>query len=174
VTRDDRGPQGRTIGRDRSGPGTTYGRDGAFFDPRFGSSVRYYQDSRYRGQAPAFCRSGAGHPTLGRQWCYDKGYGLGGQRWSRAAWSGVAFLRPARYSGWIGGAALRGVLGNLIYLRLYGLSLTYGWGTLNGHWLDASVGPRILEIRAGGRPLAELYDRDRDGRVDLVMLNHPR
>ena len=30
-----------------------------------------------RGKGPAFCRSGAGHPVHGRQWCRDKGFGLG-------------------------------------------------------------------------------------------------
>lgn len=37
-------------------------------------------DRRYRvkrGQGPAFCRSGAGHPVHGRVWCLDKGFGLG-------------------------------------------------------------------------------------------------
>ncbi|MGI8618405.1 MAG: hypothetical protein ACR2L6_04865, partial [Gemmatimonadaceae bacterium] len=36
--------------------------------------------------APSFCRSGAGHPNWGRQWCIDKGFGLGsdnGTRWGR-------------------------------------------------------------------------------------------
>jgi hypothetical protein len=26
---------------------------------------------------PSFCRSGAGHPVWGLQWCLDKGYGIG-------------------------------------------------------------------------------------------------
>jgi hypothetical protein len=37
-------------------------------------------DDQRRGDrpGPAFCRSGAGHPVHGRQWCRDKGFGLGG------------------------------------------------------------------------------------------------
>lgn len=30
------------------------------------------------GKGPAFCRNGEGHPVHGRQWCRDKGFGLGG------------------------------------------------------------------------------------------------
>lgn len=30
-----------------------------------------------KGKGPAFCRSGEGHPVHGRQWCRDKGFGLG-------------------------------------------------------------------------------------------------
>lgn len=29
------------------------------------------------GNGPPFCRSGAGHPKHGKQWCIDKGWGLG-------------------------------------------------------------------------------------------------
>ena len=29
--------------------------------------------------APSFCRSGAGHPVHGREWCVQKGFGLGGR-----------------------------------------------------------------------------------------------
>lgn len=28
-------------------------------------------------RGPAFCRSGEGHPVHGRQWCYEKGFGIG-------------------------------------------------------------------------------------------------
>ena len=36
-----------------------------------------------RDNGPAFCRTGAGHPVHGRQWCRDKGYGLGNERADR-------------------------------------------------------------------------------------------
>ncbi|HYO46046.1 MAG TPA: hypothetical protein VEY33_05100 [Gemmatimonadota bacterium] len=29
------------------------------------------------GNGPSFCRSGAGHPVFGLQWCLNKGYGIG-------------------------------------------------------------------------------------------------
>lgn len=30
-----------------------------------------------RGGGPAFCRTGEGHPVFGRDWCWDKGFGVG-------------------------------------------------------------------------------------------------
>ena len=33
------------------------------------------------GQGPAFCRSGAGHPVHGRQWCRDKGWDTTSSIW---------------------------------------------------------------------------------------------
>lgn len=36
-----------------------------------------FQVNHTRGRGPAFCRSGAGHPVFGRQWCIEKGWGLG-------------------------------------------------------------------------------------------------
>lgn len=33
-----------------------------------------------RGNGPAFCRSGAGHPVFGPGWCHDKGFGIGAQK----------------------------------------------------------------------------------------------
>jgi len=40
-------------------------------------------EQRDRGNGPAFCRSGEGHPVFGRQWCRDKGFGLGNDRYDR-------------------------------------------------------------------------------------------
>jgi hypothetical protein len=37
-------------------------------------------NDRVNGGAPSFCRSGAGHPVWGRQWCLDKGFGLGAEQ----------------------------------------------------------------------------------------------
>lgn len=33
-----------------------------------------------QGNGPPFCRNGNGHPVHGRQWCIDKGWGLGSNR----------------------------------------------------------------------------------------------
>jgi len=136
-------------------------------------------DDRYddrRDQGPAFCRSGAGHPVHGRQWCYDKGYGLGNDRWGRAGWDDVVLRRPdRRYEDQrMNGSALEDILGSVVYRRLNTQARSLGSGALTGRWMDASSGPRILQVHAGSRPLAEFYDRNRDGRVDLVMLNRGR
>ena len=161
--------------------GGVYDRNGGVYYPN-GGVYRGDDDDRYegeqgRGQGPAFCRSGAGHPTKGRQWCYDKGYGLGNDRWSRASgWDGIILGRPdGRYStSRMGGSILQDILGRVIYGRLLSQSNAYGWGPLSGRWLDASSGPRILQVQGGGHPLAEFYDQNRDGRVDLVMVNRAR
>lgn len=53
-------------------------------DTRTGEVGRRGSDDRHknksaakRGKGPKFCRSGGGHPVHGRQWCTDKGFGLG-------------------------------------------------------------------------------------------------
>jgi len=166
----------------RRGSTTDGRRDGAVYDRRDGDIYErrgsvYDTDDRYgQGQGPAFCRSGAGHPTKGRQWCYDKGYGLGNERWSRVGgWDDVIFGRSdRRYDGSMSGSVLQDILGRTIYGRLVSQSRSYGWGSLSGRWLDAAAGPRILQIQAGSRPLAEFYDQNRDGRVDLVMMARAR
>ena len=57
--------------------------------------------------APSFCRSGAGHPRFGREWCIRKGFGLGGgfYRYGRPSWSYSPYYRsndwyPQRWSSW--------------------------------------------------------------------------
>ena len=41
---------------------------------------RRFPAARERGRGPAFCRNGEGHPVWGREWCLEKGFGLGAQR----------------------------------------------------------------------------------------------
>ncbi len=47
-------------------------------DPR--DIERRYPVTQGQGRGPAFCRSGAGHPVWGPEWCLEKGWGLGGDR----------------------------------------------------------------------------------------------
>ncbi|NJD11621.1 MAG: hypothetical protein FIB01_14700 [Gemmatimonadetes bacterium] len=162
---------------DLAAQGRGTGRGEARATQRFEARSDRGAGSEGRSGGPAFCRSGAGHPTRGRQWCYEQGYGLGDERWSRAGdWDGFAFGRPdGRYRGSrLEGSVLRDILGRVIYGRLVIQSRAWGWGALSGRWLDAAVGPRVLQVQAGGHALAEFYDRDRDGRVDLVMVNLAR
>lgn len=35
---------------------------------------------RHQKKGPKFCRTGAGHPVFGRQWCREKGFALGHHR----------------------------------------------------------------------------------------------
>ena len=41
---------------------------------------RRYPLTQRQGRGPAFCRSGAGHPVWGLEWCLEKGWGLGSNR----------------------------------------------------------------------------------------------
>lgn len=181
TTRDSNEPWYRRGSTTDRRDGGVYDRNGTYYP---GGGVYYPRDDRDnddrydgQGQGPAFCRSGAGHPTKGRQWCYDKGYGLGNERWSRAGnWGDIVFGRPdGRYStNRMSGNVLQDILGRVIYGRLLDQSRAYGWGGLTGRWLDAAAGPRVLQVQAGNHPLAEFYDENRDGRVDLVMVNRAR
>jgi hypothetical protein len=150
------------------------------------------RDDRYdRGRpgvargGPAFCRSGAGHPVHGRRWCIRKGFGLGDRdrrdrryddRWERARWGDVVIRAPRdrRDRDWdrrdVGDDWLRDVLGDVIYGRVQNHNRSLGWsGPLSGDWFDADDG-RVLTIFSSGRALAELVDRNGDGRVEDVRL----
>jgi hypothetical protein len=68
--------------RDAVGRATARGRvsDRRDVDIRLGDVIRGREvATRSRGNGPPFCRSGQGHPVHGRQWCVDKGWGLGGR-----------------------------------------------------------------------------------------------
>ena len=61
-----------------------------FFLRDRGRTIILYDDDLFwypvrNGSGPSFCRSGAGHPVWGLEWCLDKGYGIGR--------SGTWFLR---------------------------------------------------------------------------------
>jgi hypothetical protein len=45
-----------------------------------GDIERRFRLNNERRRAPAFCRSGEGHPVWGPEWCIERGYGLGTRR----------------------------------------------------------------------------------------------
>lgn len=62
-----------------------------------GWQMRRLGDQAPRANAPAFCRSGQGHPVHGREWCIEKGFGLGsrsGTVWSRGGIGDIVFRNP--------------------------------------------------------------------------------
>lgn len=136
------------------------------YDPR---DVFDRRDDRYsNNRGPAFCRSGEGHPVKGRQWCRDKGFGLGRER-SRDIWGDIVF-RDRRYDDRrLDRSTLGDILGSVVLGRFdsYGRSY-YGSGSLNGRWLDNRSS--ALQLYMGGIPIARLIDTNRDGRVDSVSL----
>lgn len=92
VDRDDRISE-RVAVRDRDGRVIVRDRQRAIvFDDR---DVDRRYDTHDRGRAPAFCRSGAGHPVYGRRWCLEKGFGIGDR-------GDVFFLDDDRVAYWRG------------------------------------------------------------------------
>jgi hypothetical protein len=125
--------------------------------------------------APSFCRSGAGHPVWGRQWCVDKGFGLGDDgdlRWSRVIDpSNVMITRPT--TGDLTRDVLLDILGSIVLNRFATHAVTLGYQEpLAGHWLGESsdAGPRVLLVSSGSQPVAEVVDLNRDDRADLVLV----
>ena len=131
-------------------------------------------EDRVEGGAPAFCRSGAGHPNWGRQWCIDKGFGLGSEdnlRWGRNLdVNDVAFLsEPA--STTLTRAALTALLGDRVVDRLALHAITLGLvDPLVGTWRADPAGPRVLLVNSGGLPVAEIVDVNRDRRSDRMVV----
>lgn len=126
------------------------------------------RDDRYDARGPAFCRSGEGHPVKGRQWCRDKGFGLGRER-SRDIWGDIIF-RDRRYDDrMMSRSVLGNILGSVVLGRFdsYGRSY-YGNAPLSGRWLDSRAS--VLQLYMGSVPIAWLIDTNRDGRVDNVSL----
>jgi hypothetical protein len=127
-----------------------------------------------RGGSPAFCRSGAGHPVRGPQWCLDKGFGLGSERWDRASWGDIIFGQPRDRRRYDNGAnmnrgVLGDVLGDVVLRRFESYGQQRGSGAITGQWLQGVDG-RILQLSIGGQPFAQLLDSRGRGRADTVLL----
>lgn len=125
--------------------------------------------------SPSFCRSGAGHPVWGRQWCLDKGFGLGadnGYLWGRATRADdIVFRRGS--TGSLVGDALVGLLGQTAFDRLALHAITLGFSDpISGRWLGepTGTGPRVLLLQSGQRPVAEVVDLNGDDRADLMLV----
>ena len=141
-----------------------------------GWKVRPVDDELKEG-SPSFCRSGAGHPNWGRQWCLDKGFGLGvdnglnNVRWGRALDANdVVFVRePAAAT--LTRAALEAVLGQRAVDRLALHAITLGLvDPLVGTWRTDPAGPRVLLVNSGRYPVAEIVDVNGDLRSDRMVV----
>lgn len=136
--------------------------------------MRPVDDDRNEG-SPAFCRSGEGHPVWGREWCIQKGFGLGGGDdvfWSRGRVDDVIFRRPVDTERLDRGTLLD-VLGDVVLGRLALHAITLGLSDpLTGTWVAQDNAPRVLRIDAGGAPVAEFIDIDRDESVDVLYVRH--
>jgi hypothetical protein len=138
--------------------------------------LRRMGDRQPSANAPAFCRSGAGHPVHGREWCLDKGFGLGsrsGTLWSRGSVEDVVFRRRTDADR-LDRGGLAGVLGDIVFGRLALQSVALGYDQpLMGVWVAQPDGPRILRVRSGEYEVAEFVDRDRDDRVEVLYVVQP-
>ena len=152
------------------------------------------EDRRDRGngkRGPKFCRTGEGHPVFGMEWCRDRGFGDGrwdddDDRWERRRdgrwerqqdWGDIIFgdrgddRRDDRRRGTLSEGVLGDILGSDVLRRLQAQSRALNRGSdIDGRWVRGSGATRVLQLRADGRPLAELADYDGDGRVDIAVM----
>ena len=128
-----------------------------------------------KGNGPPFCRNGQGHPVHGWGRCVEKGW-AGNAGWDRESWSDVIFggRTPSRDTR-IGEPTLGGILGDIVLGRIARFGREAGLsGGVDGRWMPLGGGGSVLQLRMGGVPLAELADLNRDGRAEIVLLNHAR
>lgn len=133
-------------------------------------------DDRVPEGSPAFCRSGAGHPVFGRQWCIDKRFGLGSDndfRWGRTdRITDLLFLQPVTKES-LARDALLAVLGPVAFDRLALHAITLGLSDpLSGRWMVSPEpgAPNVLLVSSGRLPVAEVVDIDRDNRADMLVV----
>lgn len=117
-----------------------------------------------------FCRDGSGHPVFGREWCRDRGWGANGD-WGPVDFGRVIWSAPTQRRDVYRGSALDAILGRSTRARFD--SMNRRSEPLDGTWLRTQYGD-VLRLTAGSRPFAELLDRNRDGRVDLILMNRNR
>lgn len=126
-----------------------------------------------RAGGPSFCRSGVGHPVHGRRWCVEKGFGLGGVPWDVLDLGDVIFGDGPRRRDRLGLEDVIAVLGRETLDVILGRSPARSRRDLNGRWRRVETGAgegRVLQLRTGTTPVAELNDVDGDGRVDAVLV----
>jgi hypothetical protein len=131
-------------------------------------------DDNVKSGAPSFCRSGAGHPVWGRQWCLDKGFGIGDYedyRWGRSTDLGDFAYPRSVYQPSITSAILQTILGPTAYNRLALHAVELGFlEPLTGRYVSQQDGPQMLYVNSGQYPVAELVDTNRDFRWDDLLV----
>lgn len=139
---------------------------------RDSDSDRY---SRGKKNGPPFCRNGQGHPVHGREWCRQKGYDVGYGVYDRVDWRDVV-LRRGRYDTRrdLSRGTLQDILGNVVLGRFDRQRARLGYSQpLSGRWVDSDAGS-VLRLLSGSQPIAQIIDRNRDGRADVVLLYNGR
>jgi hypothetical protein len=128
-----------------------------------------------KGKGPKFCQNGQGHPVHGRAWCRQKGYDTGYGMYDRVDWGDVV-LRRGRYDTRrdMSRSTLENILGSVVLGRFDRQRSRLGYNQpLYGRWVDSDAGS-VLRVLSGNQPIAQVIDRNRDGRADLVLLYNGR
>jgi hypothetical protein len=136
-------------------------------DDRWDDDRRW--DNGRDNKGPAFCRSGAGHPVFGRDWCRQKGFDLGRDRWERTRWDDVVFRNSRRNESRLGRSVLADILGVSMLNRFESYGRQHSRDPLVGYWMPERRS-NVLMLAVGDLPIARLIDPNRDGRVDQVFL----
>ena len=129
-----------------------------------------------KGNGPKFCQNGEGHPVHGMAWCRQKGYDTGYGVFSRVDWGDVVLRRPrdvARQRD-LSRGTLQDILGGVVLGRFDRQRSRLGFSQpLYGRWVDSDAGA-VLRLLSGSQPIAQIIDRNRDGRADVVLLYNGR
>jgi len=146
------------------------GRQGAILPDRRGAGK-----ARGARGGPPFCANGQGHPVHGRQWCHQKGFGLGGGViFERRRWDDVVLRAPRgtdRRGGTLDRGGLIDVLGDVVFGRITAEGSRLGASQpMTGRWISPDGRARVLQVRSGAIPVAELTDLTGDGRIDAVLI----
>lgn len=152
--------------------GRVYDRNDRRWDDRDSDSDRRYSKGKKNG--PKFCQNGQGHPVHGREWCRQKGYDTGYGVYDRVDWDDV-YMRRGRYENReLSRRALEEILGRTVYGRFDRQRSRLGYNQpLYGRWVDSNTGS-VLRLLSGSQPIAQVIDRNRDGRADVVLLYNGR
>lgn len=106
------------------------------------------------------------------------GSGAAPPRWRRRPADDLVFRRspPREKHGGFSVEIIVDILGRWGFEQLSAQQRQGGKsGRLTGRWVQAGrSGGHVLQIRAGGRPFAELADRDGDGRVERLLVRERR
>ena len=143
---------------------------------RYGDRNQRNKDKNKNGKGPKFCQNGEGHPVYGRDWCRQKGYDTGYGAFSRVDWGDVVLRRPRNgvQQRDLSRSALQSILGGSVLGRFdrQRANLRYSQ-PLTGRWIESDAG-YVLRLNSGSQPVAQVVDRNRDGRADMVLLYNGR
>jgi len=124
---------------------------------------------------PSFCRSGAGHPVYGRQWCIDRGFGLGSASWRKVPPGQIKFGRVPQgpiNTTRLGWREVAEILTDAALDEIFGESqYDLDRERLTGEWRGGDTeGLLVFELMLGDDPVAELTDLDLNGEIDVVLI----